>query len=87
MPDAERLVTGKNIARSSRYSVKGLFRRRSPASHELLTLPDCRSNMDGRQGWIYVSINHFCFYSYVMGEEKKIVIPFTSEHTFAPHTD
>ncbi|XP_069060509.1 TBC1 domain family member 8 isoform X3 [Pleurodeles waltl] len=28
-----------------------------------------------RQGWLYLSINHFCFYSSFLGKELKLVIP------------
>ncbi|XP_053311081.1 TBC1 domain family member 8 isoform X2 [Spea bombifrons] len=28
-----------------------------------------------RQGWLYLSINHFSFYSFFLGKELKIVIP------------
>ncbi|NWU94402.1 TBCD9 protein, partial [Upupa epops] len=27
-----------------------------------------------RQGWMYLSINHLCFYSFLMGKEAKLVI-------------
>ncbi|XP_051560805.1 TBC1 domain family member 9-like [Myxocyprinus asiaticus] len=27
-----------------------------------------------RQGWLYLSINHLCFYSYLLGKEVKLVI-------------
>nr|XP_023655199.1 TBC1 domain family member 9-like [Paramormyrops kingsleyae] len=27
-----------------------------------------------RQGWLYLSINHLCFYSYLLGKEAKLVI-------------
>uniref|UniRef100_A0A8C8IRX7 TBC1 domain family member 9 n=1 Tax=Oncorhynchus tshawytscha TaxID=74940 RepID=A0A8C8IRX7_ONCTS len=27
-----------------------------------------------RQGWLYLSINHICFYSYLLGKEAKLVI-------------
>ncbi|KAJ7428663.1 hypothetical protein WISP_01049 [Willisornis vidua] len=27
-----------------------------------------------RQGWVYLSINHLCFYSFLMGREAKLVI-------------
>ncbi|XP_053317053.1 TBC1 domain family member 9 [Spea bombifrons] len=27
-----------------------------------------------RQGWVYLSINHLCFYSFLMGKEAKLVI-------------
>ena len=78
MPDAERLVTGRT-GRPWPCNRMPCSNRGRP-ERTLLPSPrpsDCRSNMDGRQGWVYISINHFCFYSYVMGEEKKIIIPFT----------
>ncbi|KAG8451841.1 hypothetical protein GDO86_003869 [Hymenochirus boettgeri] len=28
-----------------------------------------------RQGWLYLSINHICFYSFFLGKELKLVIP------------
>ncbi|XP_061482825.1 TBC1 domain family member 8 isoform X2 [Rhineura floridana] len=28
-----------------------------------------------RQGWLYLSINHLCFYSFFLGKELKLVIP------------
>ncbi|XP_038673570.1 TBC1 domain family member 8 isoform X1 [Scyliorhinus canicula] len=28
-----------------------------------------------RQGWIYLSINHLCFYSFLLGKEVKLIIP------------
>uniref|UniRef100_A0A8C5BAG0 TBC1 domain family member 9 n=1 Tax=Gadus morhua TaxID=8049 RepID=A0A8C5BAG0_GADMO len=27
-----------------------------------------------RQGWLYLSINHVCFYSYLLGKEAKLVV-------------
>ncbi|XP_069545398.1 TBC1 domain family member 9 isoform X2 [Brachyistius frenatus] len=27
-----------------------------------------------RQGWLYLSINHLCFYSYLLGKEVKLVV-------------
>ncbi|XP_053712751.1 TBC1 domain family member 9 isoform X2 [Synchiropus splendidus] len=27
-----------------------------------------------RQGWLYLSINHICFYSYLLGKEVKLVV-------------
>ncbi|XP_047125269.1 TBC1 domain family member 9B isoform X1 [Hydra vulgaris] len=28
-----------------------------------------------RQGWLYLSINHLCFYSFLLGKEARVVIP------------
>ncbi|XP_063161026.1 TBC1 domain family member 8 isoform X2 [Candoia aspera] len=28
-----------------------------------------------RQGWLYLSINHLCFYSFFLGKELKLIIP------------
>ncbi|XP_078682548.1 TBC1 domain family member 9-like isoform X1 [Branchiostoma floridae x Branchiostoma belcheri] len=30
-----------------------------------------------RQGWIYLSINHLCFYSFLMGKEAKLIVRWT----------
>eukprot|EP00794_Sanderia_malayensis_P016811 gene16811-18507_t len=30
-----------------------------------------------RQGWMYLSVNHLCFYSYFLGKETKLVIRWT----------
>ena len=27
-----------------------------------------------RQGWMYLSVNHMCFYSFLMGAETKLII-------------
>lgn len=31
-----------------------------------------------RQGWLYLSVNHLCFYSYFMGAETVIILRWTS---------
>ena len=31
-----------------------------------------------RQGWLYLSVNHLCFYSYFMGAETIIVLRWSS---------
>lgn len=33
-----------------------------------------------RQGWLYLSINHLCFYSFLLGKEGRPRHP----HTFSP---
>ncbi|KAM4555975.1 TBC1 domain family member 9B isoform 1-T1 [Odontesthes bonariensis] len=30
-----------------------------------------------RQGWLYLSINHLCFYSFLLGKEVTVVVPWT----------
>ncbi|XP_047210370.1 TBC1 domain family member 9B isoform X2 [Girardinichthys multiradiatus] len=30
-----------------------------------------------RQGWLYLSINHLCFYSFLLGKEVTLVVPWT----------
>ncbi|XP_052799590.1 TBC1 domain family member 9-like isoform X2 [Mya arenaria] len=30
-----------------------------------------------RQGWMYLSINHLCFYSFLMGKEAKVIVRWT----------
>ncbi|ESO97799.1 hypothetical protein LOTGIDRAFT_152898 [Lottia gigantea] len=30
-----------------------------------------------RQGWMYLSINHLCFYSFLMGKEDKVILRWT----------
>jgi hypothetical protein len=30
-----------------------------------------------RQGWLYLSVNHVCFYAYILGRETKLVIRWT----------
>lgn len=30
-----------------------------------------------RQGWLYLSINHFCFYSFLLGKEARLVLSWT----------
>lgn len=30
-----------------------------------------------RQGWMYLSVHHLCFYSFLMGREAKLIIRWT----------
>ena len=30
-----------------------------------------------RQGWMYLGLNHICFYSFLLGREAQIIIPYT----------
>lgn len=27
-----------------------------------------------RQGWMYLSVHHLCFYAYILGRETKLII-------------
>lgn len=35
-----------------------------------------------RQGWLYLSVNHLCFYSYLFGKEIKLVIKWADVQVF-----
>lgn len=30
-----------------------------------------------RQGWLYISDNHMCFYALIMGQETRVIVPWT----------
>ena len=30
-----------------------------------------------RQGWMYLSVTHLCFYSYILASENKIILRWT----------
>lgn len=30
-----------------------------------------------RQGWLYLSMNHLCFYAYILGKETKLIVRWT----------
>jgi hypothetical protein len=36
-----------------------------------------------RQGWLYLSINHVCFYSYLLGKEGRGCLRFQTDGTLA----
>lgn len=38
-----------------------------------------------RQGWMYLSVNHLCFYSYILGKETKLVIKWVDVKVGADH--
>eukprot|EP00051_Salpingoeca_urceolata_P033144 m.19172 g.19172 ORF g.19172 m.19172 type:complete len:1147 (-) comp5888_c0_seq2:74-3514(-) len=52
-----------------------------PAEEKLITYYSCTYWTKGmgvpKQGWIYISSNHLCFYAYVMGSEIKLPLPWT----------
>ncbi|KAM8975263.1 TBC1 domain family member 8 [Pelodytes ibericus] len=48
-----------------------------PEAEKLVTFYSCCcwKGRVPRQGWLYLSINHICFYSFFLGKELKFVIP------------
>ncbi|MGH0144224.1 UNVERIFIED_CONTAM: hypothetical protein FKN15_002639 [Acipenser sinensis] len=48
-----------------------------PSSEKLVTYYSCCcwKGRVPRQGWLYLSINHLSFYSFLLGKEVKLVIP------------
>uniref|UniRef100_A0A671L009 TBC1 domain family member 9B n=1 Tax=Sinocyclocheilus anshuiensis TaxID=1608454 RepID=A0A671L009_9TELE len=50
-----------------------------PEEEKLVNYYPC-SNWKGRvprQGWIYLSVNHLCFYSFLLGKEVSLVVQWT----------
>ncbi|XP_063314461.1 TBC1 domain family member 8 isoform X1 [Pelobates fuscus] len=48
-----------------------------PEAEKLVTFYSCCcwKGRVPRQGWLYLSINHMCFYSFFLGKELKLIIP------------
>ncbi|XP_062982326.1 TBC1 domain family member 8 isoform X3 [Elgaria multicarinata webbii] len=48
-----------------------------PDAEKLITYYSCCcwKGKVPRQGWLYLSINHLCFYSFLLGKELKLIIP------------
>ncbi|XP_028656413.2 TBC1 domain family member 8 [Erpetoichthys calabaricus] len=48
-----------------------------PSAEKLVTHYSCCcwKGRVPRQGWLYLSINHLCFYSFLLGKEVKLVVP------------
>ncbi|XP_053520657.1 TBC1 domain family member 8 isoform X2 [Artibeus jamaicensis] len=48
-----------------------------PEAEKLITYYSCCcwKGRVPRQGWLYLSINHLCFYSFFLGKEFKLVVP------------
>lgn len=48
-----------------------------PEAEKLITYYSCCcwKGKVPRQGWLYLSINHLCFYSFFLGKELKLVVP------------
>nr|XP_006133249.1 TBC1 domain family member 8 isoform X1 [Pelodiscus sinensis] len=48
-----------------------------PEAEKLITYYSCCcwKGKVPRQGWLYLSINHLCFYSFFLGKELKLLIP------------
>lgn len=50
-----------------------------PQEEKLVSYYSCSLLKGGvpRQGWLYLSVNHMCFYSFMLGKESKIIIMWT----------
>ncbi|GAB5569529.1 TBC1 domain family member 8 isoform X3 [Prionailurus iriomotensis] len=48
-----------------------------PEAEKLVTYYSCCcwKGRVPRQGWLYLSINHLCFYSFFLGKELKLIVP------------
>ncbi|KAG8587011.1 hypothetical protein GDO81_005541 [Engystomops pustulosus] len=48
-----------------------------PETEKLITFYSCCcwKGKVPRQGWLYLSVNHLCFYSFFLGKELKLIIP------------
>ncbi|XP_068929132.1 TBC1 domain family member 8 isoform X3 [Petaurus breviceps papuanus] len=48
-----------------------------PEAEKLITYYSCCcwKGRVPRQGWLYLSVNHLCFYSFFLGKELKLIIP------------
>ncbi|UJR21588.1 hypothetical protein I4U23_024670 [Adineta vaga] len=60
-------------------AVKKFHKFNVPADEKLVTYYAC-SYWRGRvprQGWLYLSVNYLCFYSYLLGKDITIVLKFT----------
>ncbi|XP_013009777.1 TBC1 domain family member 8 isoform X3 [Cavia porcellus] len=57
--------------------VKFVARFNFPEAEKLVTYYSCCcwKGRVPRQGWLYLSINHLCFYSFFLGKELRLVIP------------
>ncbi|XP_045443253.1 TBC1 domain family member 8 isoform X2 [Pipistrellus kuhlii] len=57
--------------------VKFASRFNFPEAEKLVTYYSCCcwKGRVPRQGWLYLSANHLCFYSFLLGRELKLVIP------------
>ncbi|KAM6179767.1 TBC1 domain family member 8 isoform 2-T2 [Erethizon dorsatum] len=57
--------------------VKFAARFNFPEAEKLVTYYSCCcwKGRVPRQGWLYLSINHLCFYSFFLGKELKLVVP------------
>ncbi|XP_037662348.1 TBC1 domain family member 8 isoform X2 [Choloepus didactylus] len=57
--------------------VKFASRFNFPEAEKLVTFYSCCcwKGRVPRQGWLYLSVNHLCFYSFFLGKELKLVVP------------
>nr|CAB3266843.1 TBC1 domain family member 9 [Phallusia mammillata] len=81
------VATQKKHARSESDSTKK-FKEASIKFHHLFGMPAEEKLVNyyscsfwkrkvPRQGWLYLSVNHLCFYSFLLGKEAKMVIRWT----------
>ena len=50
-----------------------------PAEERLINYYSCSywNSKLPKQGWMYLSVTHLCFYSYILGKETKIALRWT----------
>ncbi|KAK7490764.1 hypothetical protein BaRGS_00017993 [Batillaria attramentaria] len=76
---AEVCVTDAEVEDLTASSKKFMKRFNMPREEKLVNYYSC-SYWKGsvpRQGWLYLSINHACFYSLLMGREAKVILRWT----------
>ncbi|XP_032223477.2 TBC1 domain family member 9 [Nematostella vectensis] len=80
-PDEDTSTIEQDTETSKFKSASNRFHRlfNMPEQDKLVNYYSC-SYWKGRvprQGWLYLSVNHLCFYSFLMGKEARLVIRWT----------